>query len=314
MKKAFTIIELLVVIAIIGILAGILIASFGGGTESARAAKCLTNMRALAQGCLSAGAADTDWRRMPAAGSHEYMTPDISGSQPRVVYGELKGWVSWYSKGAYVNKPNTHKANASMMTSMYSTDDEQNMFCLTNGALWKFVGGNKKVYVCPNHAKYKGLKRDPAWSYVMNAAFGWDYSKGSRTIGDNRRVMGSVNRADKVLLFAEIPYRGIGSWQPDGEGSGTDCDCVLQYNGSLIGDTSAYASGSENIGVNHKSGKNLFAHVAFADGHAEKLNIPYSGNIKKPSVDDGQLRQLTAWLCTGTDVTLTGGRYQKVDQ
>ena len=44
MKKAFTIIELLVVIGIIGVLAGVLMTSFSGGTESARAAKCLTTV------------------------------------------------------------------------------------------------------------------------------------------------------------------------------------------------------------------------------------------------------------------------------
>ena len=41
MKKAFTLVELIVVVGIICILAAILIASFGGGTESARNALCL---------------------------------------------------------------------------------------------------------------------------------------------------------------------------------------------------------------------------------------------------------------------------------
>lgn len=314
MKKGFTMIEMLVVIGIIGILSGILVASFSGGTESARAAKCLSNMRSLAQACLTAGAADTDWHKYPAAGSHEHMWIDPNGSSPHVVYGEIKGWVSWFSQGAYVGDVRTHKGSASMMTSLYSTENEQNLFCLTNGALWKYVGGNASVYVCPNHAKRKGLKHDPAWSYIMNSKFGWDYSKGSRTVGDQRQTFGSVDRADKLLLFAELPYSGIGSWQPDGTGSGTDCDCVLQFNGTLAGDTSPLASGTENIGVNHKNGRNLFAHVAYADGHAEKLRIPYTGNIKSPKIDDGELNQLTAWLCTGTDVTFDGKKYQKFNQ
>ena len=59
-RGGFTIIELLVVIGIIGVLAGVLLASFSGGTESARAAKCLSNMRNLAQGAISY-AADKQW-------------------------------------------------------------------------------------------------------------------------------------------------------------------------------------------------------------------------------------------------------------
>ena len=42
MKKAFTLVELLIVIAIISALAGIMVVSFSGSTESARAAQwCL---------------------------------------------------------------------------------------------------------------------------------------------------------------------------------------------------------------------------------------------------------------------------------
>ena len=46
MKKAFSLVELLVVVAIIAILAGVLVSSFSGGTESARAARCLSNLPA----------------------------------------------------------------------------------------------------------------------------------------------------------------------------------------------------------------------------------------------------------------------------
>ena len=55
MKKGFTLVEMLVVIGIIGILVGVLVASFSGGTESARNAQCLTNMKNLAGACQSHG-------------------------------------------------------------------------------------------------------------------------------------------------------------------------------------------------------------------------------------------------------------------
>ena len=53
MKKAFTLIELLVVIGILAILIGVLISTIANGTEVARAARCLTNMKNLANACNS---------------------------------------------------------------------------------------------------------------------------------------------------------------------------------------------------------------------------------------------------------------------
>ena len=69
----------------------------------------------------------------------------------------------------------------------------------------------------------------------------------------------------------------------------------------------------ELIGANHISGRNLFAHVAFADGHVEKLRIPYSGNIKNPQINEGEVRELTKWLCEGIDYAFDGRKYTKLD-
>ena len=316
-RRGFTLIELLIVLGIIAILVGVMLGTMSGSSESAKAARCLGNMRTLAQACMAAAAADTTWHRYPAAGSHEYMDVDESNrTRPTVYYGEHKGWISWNSQGVYQGKKaKTHQASASWMTSMFSENRDENLYCLTNGAIWKYVGGNAGTYVCPSHATAKSRrgKSKPVWSYLMNSQFGWDYSQGSKALGDVRKVFGDLNRADKMLLFSEVPFSGIGAWQPDGTGAGTDCDCVLQFNGSLVQQTSSMLKGQECIGVNHKNGRNLYAHVAFADGHVEKLSIPYSGNIKAPQIDDGELRNLTAWLCVGKDVSFDGKRYQKMD-
>jgi prepilin-type N-terminal cleavage/methylation domain-containing protein len=49
-RSAFTLIELLVVMAIVVILAGLVVAAVGQATESARATKCLANLREIGKG------------------------------------------------------------------------------------------------------------------------------------------------------------------------------------------------------------------------------------------------------------------------
>ena len=310
-SRGFSLVELIVVIGIIGILAGVLLASFSGSTESARSAICLANMRNLATACQTYGVED---KHYPCAGGLECMYVDESDKlDPKVRYNEYKSWISWNSGNAYKGRalPTSHQSSGAWMVSTYTDNKETGIFCLTNGALWKYVSGTRATYVCPSHAK-KMKKTPPWWSYLMSSRFSWDYTKGSDTTGDLRIEYGTLDDADKVLLFGEIPFAGIGSWQPEGTGSGTDCDCVLQYDGSLVKDKRLMVQGKENIGANHINGRNLFAHVAFADGHTEKLRIPYTGSIKAPVVDDTQLRNLTSWLCAGQDVSFDGKTYKSL--
>ena len=312
-SQGFSLVELLVVIGIIAVLAGVLFATFGGSSESAKTARCLSNMKTLAMACQAYGA---EHGRYPHAGSIEYMRIDESEgiSNVKAVYNEVPGWISWASMGAYRNKATSHKASASWMTSLYSENLEENHYCLTNGALWKYVSGNHDTFVCPSH-KAKKSKTPPQWSYLMNAYFGWDTSRGGDTEAENFPCIeyGHLGRADRVLLFAEIPFDGkVGAWQPEGGGAGMDGDCVLQFDAGVnakIGSRGLHQSGlgNENIGFNHKNGKMTFANVAFADGHCEKLRLPKGG------ISDSQLRELTAWLCMGVDVSFDGRQYQKMD-
>ena len=146
MKKGFTLIELIVVVGIICILAGILIASFSGGIESARSAKCLTNMRNLAAACQTYGMANSHY---PAAGSFEKLRIDEGRGDARKVYYEHGGWISWNSGQSYSSRPQSHVASSSWLTSCYDDDEDRWRFALTNGVLWKYVSANSEVYVCP---------------------------------------------------------------------------------------------------------------------------------------------------------------------
>lgn len=312
MKKGFSLVELIVVIGIIAILAGVLFVNFSGGSESARLARCLSNMRNLATACQAFGA---EHSRYPHAGSIEYMKIDESEgiAHAKTIYNEEPGWISWSSKGSYGNKPTSAQASGSWMTSMYNSNVEENQYCLTNGVLWRYVSGSHETYVCPSHAK-KMRKTPPVWSYLMNAYFGW-YSSGEPEAEHFSHIeYGRLDKADKVLLFSEIPFEGLaGSWLPDNTGPGTECDCVLQFSSSTDlktgnkWESGSGGDGNENIGFNHKAGNFIFATVVFADAHVEKLRLPKNG------MSDGELRDLTTWLCLGVDVSFDGQRYQKID-
>lgn len=307
MKKAFTLVELLVVIGIIGVLSAILLVSYSGGTESARNAKCLTNMRNLAAACQSYGMATGHY---PAAGSFEKFEIDESRGihNAKRQYFERSGWLSWNSQGAYASKPQQHTSSDSWFTSCYNQQEEVREYALTNGALWKYVSANRDVFVCPCHkiayasAKQSSKVSKPLWSYVMNAYFCWDKSKGQRAMDENYWGIeyGKLKRADKRLLFAEIPFTNWISDPPEVSDNGMENDCTLQY---------AVRDGGEYIGFNHKSGKrNKFAHIVFADSHVEKISLP-----EKSGLGAGEARELTEWLCQGKDVSFNGSRYEKLN-
>jgi len=317
MKNGVTLIEMLVVIAIIGILAGVMMVSFSGGTESARAAQCLSNMRSLAQGVLGA-ASSSGW--YPAAGS--YGTIGIQGDN--TVYGEVPGWISWFGQNdpfatrSSKNKPTSYTALKNV--SAYCEDEARATFALTNGTIWTAVNCERDIYKCPAHV----LKAQPKgvtvrWSYVMNARFGYDYSDGSKAVGmmddwgqsGRVRIDGSGYHFDRMLLFAELPILGDATPIDEGgrtpsynTGDGqTSTDCVLQYKASYNGKTynSDWSGRAETIAYNHKSGKKFCAHVVFADGHTEKLLKATGSGLSD--------EQLTALLCEGKDVTFNGRQY-----
>ena len=295
-KSAFTLIELLVVIGIIGILSAVMLGLLGGTSDAARATQCMSNLRGLSVATLNFAMQDRDGN-YPAAGSFKWTSYENGVSYPA-----RDAWISWY----YPNKNDKSKAGGSAIP-FSEANVEYLRFALTNGCIWACGGRSEKTYVCPEHdaACLKANKRHPGWSYVMNESFGWP-SRGlgtplSRWSGLSHSNMNpydstkktNVSRApDRVLLFAEIQgltdaKRGLTA---NVNGSGDRGDSVLQYRNA-----------SETIGFNHRQGSGKLAgHVAFADGHVEKLMYPESGGAE----------QLTKWLCSGREVSFNGTAYQ----
>ena len=313
-KKGFSLVELLIVIGIIAVLGGVMLTQFSSSTESALATSCLNNMRSLCNAVLARASRDGYY---PSAGPFKYLELDQRSEH----FNEelwYQGWVGF--------------ASGNQEVSCYydsSSGDELQNYAITNGTIWRAMGGARSAYVCPSHTKHckRGKRPTPAWSYAMNSFFGWNSSAVKRAAGDTggRRAYGSGNLsfryssspttrkrpAERVLLFAEIPFMENGVQQPDySTGADTSNDAVLQYqndDGGVEKYNKPTDGAAEAIGFNHKSGNDYSAHVAFADGHCVKLLLPRGGNI-------GELQALTSWLCTGQDYTFNGSRYEKVEE
>ena len=147
--------------------------------------------------------------------------------------------------------------------------------------------------------------KKPLWSYVMNERFGYDDSLGARAKLHAPHIgYGHLSRPDRVLMFAELQFLENDRVKVDTDtGSGINNDCTLQYNHNEV------------IGFNHPNGKRgLFAHVAFADGHIEKLVVPASPSSIgwALEIDRNELEDLTEWLCKGKDVSFNGAHYEEM--
>jgi len=289
-------IELIVVIGILGILMAVLIGTFSGSTESAQAAKCMSNMRNLAMAAQSVGMAGAYY---PYAGSFDQYQG--MGSNRKTV--QARGWIGWSSEGP-----------GGKYISPYDTGLAVREFSITNGSIWASMHGSRESYVCPGHVRYAKENRlgDPLWSYAMNAYFGWASKSKPRYHDHHGKWYSSFGRSDRHLLFAELPYaqaedgsHAVFQAGSKSKAASKDNDPVLQYDGCEGG-------GNESIGFNHKDGKNAVGHVCFADGHVEKFRVP-------KSFSEANARELTKWLCRPVDdkgqafdVSFDGKRYQKV--
>ena len=242
------------------------------------------------------------------------------------MYHERVGWISWLSKNdEYNSKKSSDKAVTSFQKlsniSACCNDDDDAAFAITNGTLWKFVGQNRETYVCPSHAtraaKLHGAK--VRFSYAMSAYFGYDWTRGSKAATSDGAGWITMNagRLDRKLLFAELPFAIPNSTDGRNDVSAdvayssandTDLvDCVLQYKANVNGKAynEDWSGTPEAIAFNHKSAKRYCAHVAFADGHIEKLLLP-KGSGGLDSV------QLTALLAGGVDVSFDGSAYKLI--
>lgn len=287
-RKAFTLVELLVVIGILALLIAVLVGLFSGSTESARAVKCMANLRSLAV----AASILTDDKHQPLRAGSQPNTKIMS--RGGFSFQRHMGWLGWDDRGS--SSSDSQSANQSMLISAYNQDPETQMYAYTNGTFFSILQGNTECFQCPTHLAVMKKKRiKPAWSYVMNANYGWASAIVKKA--PPRPRTGTAR--ERRLLFAELPFLGTEGEVDTSEDPGFKNDCTLQFDG--CGTTAEY------IGFNHRTSKRtVCAHLVFADSHVEKLVWPQEG------LSESELIKLTKWLCTGVSVSFNGKNYEEV--
>ena len=310
-KSAFTILELLVVIGIIGILMGVIISQFGGATESAKAARCETNMKNLVNAAHACAVEDPDGN-FPPASSFSYRQVDTSSA--KLVYHNYRiGWIAGSERREGPSNNYVTKNRVAFRPIPFNADYDTQLQALKGGvynyhtkrtgSMWKAMGANRTAYQCPVHseAALKINHQRPGWSYVMNKEFGNDDDEhrfwqniDSITIAENKNSARTARNASKVLMFAELQAVKINDAgrvdknNPYDESrikaGGEMADAVLDYE-------------KESIGFNHQIGNQRIAgHVAFADGHVARLTYATTGL---------SMMKLTEALCKGHEVSYT---------
>ena len=312
-KTGFTLVELLVVMSIIGILAAALTTQITKARDMARAVRCKANLKNLAQAALNYGV--DNGGRLPWAGSHEAAESYRSGNGFKTHANLRRGWVDWTKADGsleYWPKDYSGQGAASYCgkgTMLTGISGLAGYMSVTNGELWALMGKDLSAYVCDAHVgKVKSSSsapKDPIYrSYFMNGYFGYnkDYLPLTSKYHDIYLTTLSANgSAASLLMFAELPVTQAG------------VDAKAAVDGVLETVIVGYNDGSDTVtqpareilGFNHLVGKQYVAHLAFADGHVDVVNVDANG-LKKTD----QLKGLAYFLCNGYEVPKDPGNWQ----
>jgi prepilin-type processing-associated H-X9-DG protein/prepilin-type N-terminal cleavage/methylation domain-containing protein len=267
---AFTLVELLVVIGIIAVLMSILLPALGRARRQARTVKCLANVRSISQGAMQY------WNE--SKGYSPYYT---GGSDP---WAGGKFQIEWFQQFVRAKEfdevrlcPETPEPNWSLMPATPPTgvDPGPNMWG-TATAHWGPYGRAMR-YFGPNTPV--GQAEHMSGSYTANG-----YELKEHSSGANGTLLNEAGQGDQALgrmRLLKYPARDAsqtptvcdGIWPnawPKTQDNVTGLTTLLSPTGIPGNDWGRIAIARHGFAIN----------VAFADGHAETVQLPDLWKLK----------------------------------
>lgn len=238
---AFTLIELLVVVAIIALLISILLPSLAGAREQGKRAKCLTNMRSIAQG--SHGYSTED-RREHAVPIHKMTVSQKHGDG---FSGQEWGWrtavpFNYGGQTATRKMPLTGGSQADVLTKAngdWAAATRPLNAYIYGGDVYRGDDGGLRVYQCPSDQGFPEnsalqdapdeAARIPCYemlgnSYRVNyAGFLWPsggHSNGFFSCSPWGHKMSSLINTSRTAMYCEPMFynfsrQEVSGWDPD---------------------------------------------------------------------------------------------------
>jgi prepilin-type N-terminal cleavage/methylation domain-containing protein/prepilin-type processing-associated H-X9-DG protein len=294
-RPGFTLVELLVVIGIIAVLISILLPALARAREQANSIKCMSNLRAIAQGMVNY-TTDNKGCVIPS-----FNLPALPGSTTNYTSigaaQAMDGWPSILDRDGYVRAGN---ADYSINTSFYCPDT-YDIYGMQNGQTlvdpgkprgyveWPMTfagnnGGGDSDNQSPVTIPAEGFNRIIKCSYWINAY----------------NPIGPPSSPLPNLQTADVYYTSSVGWGPDINGNYIrphkttnirhSSRLVVVADGVYMGRQGSDQLGQNDsrIGYRHRGtrGVNTVSNVGFADGHVEAIDgwtFPQSKSASNPN-------------------------------